>query len=124
MCGGDKEIRKIYGELSLLYQVITSVQIRYHGYPWNGDTYTLKCRWLKYYAFEIVAEPPGKVFLGVTNIKKKWANPDQEVVDIKRHIRHADTYRQTPEIRNLDRVPSGEEQAMASSEAMTSRSLN
>ena len=119
MCGGDKEKRKTYSELSLLYQVIGSVQIQY-----KGDTYALKCRWLKWKAFEIIAEPPGKAFLGVTNYEKKWLNPDEEVVDIKRHIRHADTYRQTPEIQNLHQVPSGEEQAMASSEAMTSRSLN
>ena len=88
MCGGDKEKRKTYSELSLLYQVIGSVQIQY-----KGDTYALKCRWLKWKAFEIIAEPPGKAFLGVNNIGYKRANPDGEMVEINRHIRHADTYR-------------------------------
>ena len=89
MCGGDKERRKTYGELSLLYQVIGSVQIQS-----DGITYTLKCRWLKKTkAFEIVADPPGKAFLGVNNLRIKRTNPDEEIVDIKRHIRHADTYR-------------------------------
>ena len=89
MCGGDKERRKTYGELSLLYQVIGSVQIQS-----DGITYTLKCRWLKKTkAFEIVAEPPGKAFLGVNNMQFKRANPEQETVDIKRHIRHMHTYR-------------------------------
>ena len=92
MCGGDKEIRKTYGELSLLYQVIGCVQIAVQML--GGMKYTLKCRRLKKsQAFEIVAEPPGKAFLGVNNYEKKWLNPDEEVVDIKRHIRHADTYR-------------------------------
>ena len=89
MCGGDKETRKTYGELSLLYQVIGSVQIQS-----DGITYTLKCRWLKKTkAFEIVAEPPGKAFLGVNNMQFKRANPEQETVDIKRHIRHMHTCR-------------------------------
>ena len=44
-------------------------------------------------AFEIVADPPGKAFLGVNNLRIKRTNPDEEIVDIKRHIRHADTYR-------------------------------
>ena len=89
MCGGDKETRKTYGELSLLYQVICSVQITK-----GRSSYTLKCRWLKKTkAFEIVADPPGKAFLGVNNLRIKRTNPDEEIVDIKRHIRHADTYR-------------------------------
>ena len=89
MCGGDKEIRKTYGELSLLYQVICSVQITK-----GRSSYTLKCRWLKKTkAFEIVADPPGKAFLGVNNLRIKRTNPDEEIVDIKRHIRHIDTYR-------------------------------
>ena len=88
MCGGDKEKRKTYSELSLLYQVIGCVQIAVHGME-----YTLKCRRLKSKAFEIVAEPPGKAWLGMNNIQIKWKNPEAEMVDIKRHIRHADTYR-------------------------------
>ena len=92
MCGGDKDIRKTYGELSLLYQVIGCVQIAVQML--GGMKYTLKCRRLKKTkAFEIVAEPPGKAFLGVNNIGYKRANPNEEMVDIKRHIRHADTYR-------------------------------
>ena len=89
MCGGYKEERKTYGELSLLYQVICSVQITK-----GRSSYTLKCRWLKKTkAFEIVAEPPGKAWLGMNNINFKRTNPEAEMVDIKRHIRHADTYR-------------------------------
>ena len=92
MCGGDKEIRKTYGELSLLYQVIGCVQIAVQML--GGMKYTLKCRRLKKsQAFEIVAEPPGKAWLGMNNINFKRTNPEAEMVDIKRHIRHADTYR-------------------------------
>ena len=93
MCGGDKDIRKTYGELSLLYQVIECVQVmvQISGVP---VSFTLKCRWMKKTkAFEIVADPPGKAFLGVNNLRIKRTNPDEEIVDIKRHIRHADTYR-------------------------------
>ena len=69
MCGGDKEERKTYGDLSLLYQVICSVQITK-----GRSSYTLKCRWLKKTkAFEIVAEPPGKAFLGVNNMQCQYS---------------------------------------------------
>jgi len=56
--------------------------------------YKLKCRWLKKTeAFEILAEPPGKAWLGVNNINQKRVNPRREEVAIKRHIRHLKTYR-------------------------------
>jgi len=54
----------------------------------------LKCRWLKRSdAFEIISTPPGKAWLGVNNINQKRVNPRREEVHIKRHIRHAKTYR-------------------------------
>jgi len=60
----------------------------------RSNEFSLKCRWLKKSdAFEIIATPPGKAWLGVNNINQQRVNPRREEVHIKRHIRHANTYR-------------------------------
>ena len=73
-------------------------------------------------AFEIIAEPPGKAWLGVNNINVKRVNPRREEVAIKRHIRHAKTYRLITSLDFL--IASGGEEHMANMEAMTSLCLN
>lgn len=83
----------------------------------------LKCRWLKKSdAFEIISTPPGKAWLGVNNINQKRVNPRREEVHIKRHIRHAKTYRLI--VSFIFDFASGEVEHMAILEAMTSLCLN
>jgi len=50
----------------------------------------LKCRWLRYKAFEIIVSPPGKAWLGRTDVEKEV--DEGQMREIKRIIRHRDTY--------------------------------
>jgi len=55
----------------------------------NGNT-ELKCRWLNHKAFEIISSPPGKAWLGRSDVEEDTHKGDKR--EIKRIIRHRDTY--------------------------------
>ena len=86
MCADDSKERVLCGKSSILPQVISPPQAP------TGSR--LKCRWLrKSQAFEFITDPPGKAWLGVSNIHHKGQQDEAEEVSIKRHLRHLKTYR-------------------------------
>ena len=92
----QKEMRSIRWTVNFVsWHVMVSFQVM-SPQPGLRRTFEfhLKCRWMKKTAaFEIIADPPGKAWLGVNNINVKRVNPRREEVHIKRHIRHENTYR-------------------------------
>merc|ERR1712215_544919 len=57
----------------------------------NGMSFQLKCKILPFHGFEIIADPPGKAYLGIedSTIPK---TAGEEMALVKRMIRHQDTY--------------------------------
>ena len=53
----------------------------------------LKCKKLKSGDIEIITEPKGKVYIGIDDVDKDPTKNAEQMIEIKRHIRHKDSYR-------------------------------
>lgn len=68
-------------------------------FPQGGKkmTFKLKCSWIKLKsmppAFEIISDPPALALVGLDDASTSEAGANEVKVNIKRHIRHKNTYR-------------------------------
>jgi len=53
----------------------------------------LQCKWLPSGDFEIRTNPKSKAYLGVDDININKDQNDQQMTEVRRHIRHAQTYK-------------------------------
>ena len=73
--------------------VETTARGEYYTSTRLGENLKLKCKWMESGNLEVRTEPKGKAWVGVDDVKRNVKRNLKQMSEIKRHIRHPQSYR-------------------------------